>query len=111
MALGRRAEEAVAGLLRARGARILARNHRPRGGGEVDIIALEGDTLRFVEVKARRRGRPRDLVTWAQQLRLEASMDLWLAKRPHEGPVTLELALMTVDAAGLVEEIDFIPLA
>lgn len=111
IALGRRAEEAVAGLLASRGARILARNHRPRGGGEVDIIALDGGTLRFVEVKARRRGRPRDLVTWEQQQRLEASIDLWLASHPHEGPVTLEMALMTVDGEGLVEEIDFVPLA
>jgi putative endonuclease len=37
--------------LETRGFRIIARNFRSRTG-EVDLIALEGDTLVFIEVKA-----------------------------------------------------------
>ena len=51
---GRAAEE-VAALLEAHGYRIVGRNVR-LPGGEIDIIAREGDTVVFVEVKARAGG-------------------------------------------------------
>jgi putative endonuclease len=49
---GRAGEEAAAALLEAHGYRIVGRNVR-LPGGEVDIIARDGDTVVFVEVKAR----------------------------------------------------------
>jgi putative endonuclease len=52
---GRAAEEAAAALLEAHGYRIVGRNVR-LPGGEIDIIAREGDTIVFVEVKARAGG-------------------------------------------------------
>ena len=51
-ARGRAGEDAAAALLEAHGYRIVARNVR-LPGGEVDIIARDGDTVVFVEVKAR----------------------------------------------------------
>ena len=51
-ARGRAGEEAAAALLEAHGYRIVARNVR-LPGGEIDIIARDGDTVVFVEVKAR----------------------------------------------------------
>ncbi len=39
--------------LRARGCRILARNFKGDRGGEVDIVARDGDRLLFTEVKSR----------------------------------------------------------
>ena len=53
--LGRRAEELVARRLAADGWRVLERNARTRSG-ELDLIALDGSTLVFVEVKAGREG-------------------------------------------------------
>ena len=47
---GRAGEEAAALLLEEKGMRILERNFRSRTG-EVDIIALDGETLVFIEVK------------------------------------------------------------
>ncbi len=48
---GTRSERAAARFLRRRGYRILARNYRcPRG--ELDVIALDGDCLVFVEVRS-----------------------------------------------------------
>lgn len=38
------------------GRKVLYRNYRPEGGGEVDVTYREGDTLVFGEVKARTRG-------------------------------------------------------
>jgi len=52
--LGPAGEKAAARFLRKAGYRILARNWRCPAG-EIDLIAREGDTLVFVEVKTRRR--------------------------------------------------------
>jgi putative endonuclease len=49
---GRHAETIAALFLRAKGYRILARRARTKAG-EIDIVAKKGDTLIFVEVKAR----------------------------------------------------------
>jgi len=47
---GRTGEAAAAFLLEEKGMRILEKNFRSRTG-EVDIVALDGDTVVFVEVK------------------------------------------------------------
>ena len=47
---GRAGEEAAAIFLENKGMRIINRNYRHRGG-EVDIIALDQETLVFIEVK------------------------------------------------------------
>jgi putative endonuclease len=52
---GRAGEDAAAALLEAHGYRVVARNVR-LPGGEIDIIARDGDTVVFVEVKARATG-------------------------------------------------------
>jgi putative endonuclease len=49
--LGKEGEDRAAQALTAAGMKIIARNFR-RGRGEVDIIALDGETLVFAEVKA-----------------------------------------------------------
>jgi len=58
--------------LKLKGFRILSRNWRTRLG-EIDLVAEKGDTLVFVEVKARRRltyGLPEEAVNPAKQKRL-----------------------------------------
>lgn len=54
-ARGKAGEDAVCGYLEEHGCRILARNYRKKGG-EIDIIAIDGDTAAFVEVKTRKYG-------------------------------------------------------
>ncbi len=49
---GRMAEHIAALFLMAKGYRILARRYGGKGG-EIDLIAKRGDTIAFVEVKAR----------------------------------------------------------
>ena len=49
---GYAAERAAERLLRRQGLVVLARNWRG-GGGELDLAALDGDTIVFVEVKSR----------------------------------------------------------
>lgn len=67
--LGARGEREAARFLRRQGMRILVRGYRTRLG-EVDLIARDGSTLVFVEVKTRRQGEPAEAVTVEKQRRL-----------------------------------------
>jgi putative endonuclease len=54
-ALGRRGEDVAQRFLQRAGMIIVERNYRmASGGGEVDLIGWEADTLVFVEVKSRK---------------------------------------------------------
>jgi len=50
-ALGKRGEEQAAAALESAGMEIIARNFRSKFG-EIDLIALGGETIAFVEVKS-----------------------------------------------------------
>lgn len=67
--LGKRGERAAERSLRRSGLRIILRNYRA-SRGEIDLIAREGDTLVFVEVKTRRRGDPAEAVDAEKRARL-----------------------------------------
>ena len=78
---GSLAERAAATFLRDRGYHVLECNFRARGG-EVDLIALDGGTLVFVEVKLRRtlsRGAPIEAVTALKQARVARAAASYLA--------------------------------
>jgi len=65
----------------ARGSKVLYRNFRARGGGEVDLVAREGEVLCFVEVKTRSsdaRGRPSDAVGREKQRLIQKGAEEWL---------------------------------
>lgn len=55
--LGRRAEELAAAELKRRGCEVIETNYRCRYG-EIDIIAQNGRTIIFVEVRSRRSTEP-----------------------------------------------------
>ena len=81
---GARAEDLCAELLRKAGLRVLARNWRCRHG-EIDLVAEEGATLVFAEVRYRRDqryGGAAESVTSAKQARLIAAARLYLMRRP-----------------------------
>lgn len=84
--LGRAAEELVATRLRTSGWSIVARNVR-LPSGEIDLIAEDGSTLVFVEVKSGRAGsrlgpeRPAHAVDHRKQLKLRRLAREWLAER------------------------------
>lgn len=62
---GKYGEDLAAEFLKSHGYKIIERNFRIRGG-ELDIIALENNTLIYVEVKTRtshRFGRPEESIT------------------------------------------------
>jgi putative endonuclease len=70
--LGQRGEDAAAGYLKRLGYRILAR-HIDSPLGELDIIAVDGHTIVFVEVKARAStdaGHPSEAITERKEQRM-----------------------------------------
>ena len=81
--LGQRGEDAAGKFLRKLGYIIVARGHRDRIG-EIDLIAKDGVTLVFVEVKARtnnRFGGPAEAITKAKQARVARLAQQYLAVR------------------------------
>lgn len=84
--IGRRAENLVAHRLAAAGWEILERNARTRYG-EIDLVALDGAALVFVEVKAGRAGsafgpeRPVLAVDPRKQRRIRRLAAAWMAER------------------------------
>lgn len=81
-ARGAAGEEAAEGFLRMSGYRIVARNVRTKVG-EIDIVALDGETLCFIEIKARATaeyGRAIEAVGPHKQRRLAKAALLFLAK-------------------------------
>ena len=70
--LGSRGERVATRYLRRLGYRILSRDWRSRLG-EIDLVALDGDCVTFVEVKTRRSeeaGHPAEAVTLRKQQKL-----------------------------------------
>ena len=83
-ALAARTEALAAEPLVAKGYRVRERNFRLRLG-EVDLICEDGQTLVFVEVKARRGGRfgsAAEAVTPRKQAKLLAIAEIYMASRP-----------------------------
>ena len=81
-AAGAQAEALAARFLAARGLAIVERNFRRRCG-ELDLVARDGDTLVFVEVRLRRsrsHGGAAASITAAKRARLVAAANLYLAR-------------------------------
>jgi putative endonuclease len=69
-ALGTQGEAQAVQFLKEHGYTIMTTNYRVGKMGEIDIIAKDGDTIVFVEVKLRRTtkyGTPEEAVTYSKQ--------------------------------------------
>jgi putative endonuclease len=80
---GEAGEEAGVAWLVARGYRVEARNVT-NAGGELDLVAWDGDTLCFVEIKARSSdeyGHSLEAVTRDKQRRIARAAAMYLAER------------------------------
>jgi putative endonuclease len=92
---GASAESLAAAFLEARGLAIVARNVKCRFG-EIDLVARDGATLVFVEVRLRRNaafGGAAASITRAKQARLVAAARVYLARLPHEPPCRFDAVL------------------
>lgn len=100
---GKRSEEQAVHLLRQNGYRILARNVRAKFG-EIDVVAKDGKTLCFVEVKARRGlgfGFPEEGVNGQKQWRLTRLASWYLqSRRLAEVPVRFDVVSILLGEEG-----------
>jgi putative endonuclease len=84
LALGRAAEAAAARHLERLGYRLIATNFRARGG-ELDLVALDGNSLAIIEVRYRatdRYGGAAASITPAKRNRIVRAARVLLAKNP-----------------------------
>ena len=80
---GRAGEDRAVAFLRERGLTILERNVT-HAGAELDVIAREGDTIVFVEVRMRTRddrGHPFETIDARKQARVRKGATGWLVAR------------------------------
>ncbi|MDX2393087.1 YraN family protein [Streptomyces sp. NPDC054904] len=103
-ALGRYGEDLAARALTRAGMTVIARNWRCRGG-EVDIVARDGDALVVCEVKTRRVGNfehPMAAVRAAKAARLRRLAERWLADHggPPPGGVRIDLVAVLLPQRG-----------
>jgi putative endonuclease len=105
-ALGRYGEKLAVEHLLARGFSLLARNYRTRRG-EIDLIAFDGRTLIFVEVKTHQLGRsqppasvsPLAYLSAGQLARYQPVAQAWLDDERYATP---EAQSMRFDAIGVL---------
>jgi len=110
--LGRWGEERAAEFLKAKGYRILETNYKNRIG-EIDIIASDGKTLLFVEVKTRRSlayGQPYESVTRHKQMKIARVAFAYLKHRCGTVDVNARFDVISIirDESGQAR-IEYIP--
>ena len=110
--LGRRGESAAARHLRRQGYRILARGDR-LWPGELDLVAMDGRTIVFVEVKTRQSqdaGHPSEAVDPAKQRRLTRLAVTFLKRHGLlEYPARFDVIAVTWPAGQRRPTIEHIP--
>lgn len=109
-AFGKSGEDLAADELVRRGYAILDRRYRTRHG-EIDIVARDGETIVFVEVKARadaRFGTAAEAVTPLKQRRLVSmATDYMVRKRLTESPCRFDV--VAIDGAGESAQLTLYP--
>lgn len=109
--VGARGEQLAAEHLARRGLELVARNFRTRWG-ELDIIARDGDTLVFCEVKTLRGSPddrdPLDAIRTGKRRQVRRMAAQWLATatdRPHARELRFDVIGVRVDADGRLLEL------
>jgi putative endonuclease len=104
--LGKLGEQLAAEHLQRRGFEIVERNYRTRWG-ELDIIAFDGETLAFCEVKTRRLtaggGSPFDSLHHHKRAQVRKMAGQWLidrTERPHAPETRFDAIGIIVDHEG-----------
>jgi putative endonuclease len=105
---GKAGEDLACGELQRRGYEIVARRYRRRGG-ELDIIARDGRTMVFVEVKARETrdfGEAAEAVTWTKRRRMaQLALDYLARHRLLDSACRFDVVSIHLEAGQPVIEV------
>jgi putative endonuclease len=107
---GRDGEERAATFLAAQGLTILARNVRS-SAGEIDLVALDGDTLVFCEIRTRRsrgQGGALESVTPAKQRQVIRVAEWFLARHPAFATRPIRFDVVAIDFRDAVPAIEHV---
>jgi putative endonuclease len=110
---GQDAERYAAELLRQRGLTILATNVRYRFG-EIDLVAREGESLVFVEVRARRpgpMGQAIETLTYRKRTRVVRAVERYLQEHnvDQRRPVRIDVVAIDLDSSGRPVRAEVVP--
>ena len=106
---GKTSESIAVRHLKRNGYRILEQNYRNKIG-EIDIIAQDGDTLVFVEVKARRTnkfGNPKWAVTPTKQRKI-SMVALAYLKTFNKGDAKARFDVVSIQTGGETPQIEIV---
>ena len=90
--LGRKGEDLAEQYLIDKGYRILQRNEQV-GHSDIDILAREGETLIFVEVRTKsngNRGLPEETLNRAKLKQMRKTAEVYMAKKKYRGPARMD---------------------
>jgi putative endonuclease len=108
--LGKLGEDLAADYLPRQGLKILLRNYRcPKG--EMDLVAMEGDCLVFVEVRTRSsssRGTAEESIRYDKLRRLKSIASYYLLERSASSWPPLRFDLLAINLAGSDTKINWI---
>ena len=108
---GRRGEEIASSFLVKRGLRIVGRNFHYGKYGEIDIIAVQGRTLVFVEVKLRNNneyGKAVESINDIKRRRIIKTARYFLVKKGLLGKVDTRFDVVAIDFIEGKEKIEYI---
>ena len=103
-------EAQVANYLRKNRYRLVAHSSHCRFG-KIDLIAMDGKTLCFVEVKTRSNlsmGLPREYVNAAKQERIRKTALFYLSEKELDCPMRFDVAEVYQSGSGALERIKYI---
>lgn len=108
---GAKGEDLAVLFLRKKGYKIIERNFRVRGG-EIDIIAIDDDTLVFIEVKARSTtefGSPLEAITYWKLKSLIKTAQVYKIKNPKlPQSLRIDAVAITLDESGEAQTIELV---
>ena len=100
-------EETAAAYLARKGYRIITRNFRVGRMGEIDIIARDGDTLCFIEVKTRSSfsfGSPAQAVSGQKQATIRRIAHFYMQNnRYYDVPVRFDIVELLMDREAILK--------
>ena len=101
--LGKTGEKIAESFLIQKGLKILIKNYRNKFG-EIDIVALDGDIVVFIEVKTRSNhhfGSPEEAVTHTKQKQIcRAAKGYLLFYKLFESPIRFDVVAVTLKSDG-----------